>query len=332
MPARTFVLPNRNTLGLAAVLAAMWYAGASQNNGAAFLLCYALMSVGAVSMAHAWVNLRGLRLRAEPIAPVFAGEALAVPLVAGAAPGQRHAAVVVTAPGAEQPARFAEVTSHAPQRATLYVRTAARGRFETLTVGAASIFPLGFFSARSTVVIRQTHHVYPTPAGALPLPVSLDPSRALREGVRGEGDDFAGVRQWRPGESMRHIDWKAVARGQPLMTKQWEGDGSEMFLLDWDAAGGLGEEDRLRQLARWVVLAERAGSSYGLRLPGVALGADRGEAHFHACLRALAEFQTKEPGQPSVRAGEGKMASGLERSEARTASMDPGLGPLRSSQ
>lgn len=294
MSPRTLILPNRNTLGLAAVLASMWYAGASQNNGAAFLLCYALASVGAVSMAHGWVNLRGLQLRAEPIAPVFAGETMAVPLVASAAPGQRHAAVVVTLPGAVEPARFSEVTPGAPQRATLFVRAMARGRFETLTVQATSIFPLGFFSARLTMPVQQTHYVYPSPAGALPLPVSLDPSRALREGVKGEGDDFAGVRQWRAGESMRHIDWKAVARGQPLMTKQWEGDGSDLFLFDWDAAEGLGGEDRLRQIARWVVLAERSGSAYGLRLPGVSLRASRGEAHFHACLRALAEFGAED--------------------------------------
>ena len=37
----------------------------------------------------------------------------------------------------------------------------------------------------------------------------------------GEGDDFAGVRAYVPGESQRHIDWRAVARGQPLMTKQF---------------------------------------------------------------------------------------------------------------
>jgi uncharacterized protein (DUF58 family) len=287
---QTLILPNRNTVGLGAVLLAMWYAGASQNNGAAFLLCFALASVGAVSMAHAWANLRGLTLRAEPIAPGFAGEALAVPLVASAAPGHRHAAVVVTVEGAQETARFAEITPDAPQRATLYVRAAERGCFHTLTLRATSIFPLGFFSARLAATVRQTYHVYPSPAGALPLPVSLDPARAQREGVKGEGDDFAGVRQWRPGESMRHVDWKAVARGQPLLTKQWEGDGSDLFLLDWHAAEGLGTEDRLRQLARWAVLAERSGSAYGLRLPGVTILADRGEAHFHACLRALAEF------------------------------------------
>jgi hypothetical protein len=33
---RVWVIPNRNTVGLFALAVAMWYAGASQTNGAAF--------------------------------------------------------------------------------------------------------------------------------------------------------------------------------------------------------------------------------------------------------------------------------------------------------
>ncbi len=287
---RTFVLPNRNTLGLAAVLAAMWYAGASQNNGAAFLLCFALASVAAVSVAHTWANLRGLTLRAEPIAPVFAGEALTVPLLAHSAAGHRHAAVTVSMPGADEPARFPEITPDGPQRASLYVGGTVRGRFDSLKLRATSLFPLGFFSAQKTVVVRQTYYVYPAPAGTLPLPVSQEPAQEVKAGARGEGDDFAGVRQWRAGESMRHIDWKAVARGQPLLTKQWEGDNNDQHRLCWGDTAGRSSEDRLRQMARWVVLAERTGAAYALEMLGVRIAADRGEAHFHACMRLLAEF------------------------------------------
>src|SRR5689334_16884138 len=41
---RVWALPNGRTLGLAAVLVAMCYAGASQSNGAAYLLCFVLTS------------------------------------------------------------------------------------------------------------------------------------------------------------------------------------------------------------------------------------------------------------------------------------------------
>ena len=287
---RVLVLPNRNTLGLAAVLLAMWYAGASQSNGAAYLLCFVLAGVASVSTIHAWANLRGVRVKADAIPPVFASEESTVPLavstVGGAALGLR-----VDAGARVHAVALREIAAGRVQRAAVRAAAGRRGRFEVVRVRAESLYPLGFFTARVTFAVRQTHYIYPAPEGAAPLPRPLAPGRRQREGARAEGDDFAGTRAWLPGESQRHIDWKAAARGQPLLTKQWAGDSDETLVLDWNALPQLGAEARLSQLARWVVLAERGGASYGLGIPGVRLAPSRGDAHYHACLRALADFE-----------------------------------------
>src|SRR5260221_9108593 len=94
---RVWALPNGRTLGLAAVLMAMCYAGASQGNGAAYLLCFILAGLGIVSTVHAWVNLRGLAVSAESVRPVFAREQIAVPLAITAPGGRRHFAVRIAA-------------------------------------------------------------------------------------------------------------------------------------------------------------------------------------------------------------------------------------------
>ena len=295
---RVWVLPNRNTIGLAAVLLARWYAGASQTNGAAYLLAFVLASVAAVSIVHTWANLRGLTLTADPIAPVFAGEELSVTLVAASDRNRMHCAVTVRAAGATERAQFGEIGPAGVQRARLAVPALRRGCFASLPVRAASIFPLGFFTARRAVVLRQPHWIYPKPDGSRPLPRALAPAHEPRDGQRVEGDDFGGVRTWQTGESQRHIDWKAAARGQPLLIKQWTGEADEILHLDWHALAPLGDEARLSQLARWVIAAERGGASYGLRLPGMAFAPTRGEAHYHACLRALADFQDGEENPP----------------------------------
>src|SRR6266853_424433 len=75
---RIWVLPNRNTIGLAAVLLGMWWAGVSQNNGAAYLLCFVLAAIAAVSTIHTWSNVNGVEITADPVRPVFAGEELKV--------------------------------------------------------------------------------------------------------------------------------------------------------------------------------------------------------------------------------------------------------------
>jgi uncharacterized protein (DUF58 family) len=50
-------------------------------------------------------------------------------------------------------------------------------------------------------------------------------------------------------------------------------------------------EDRLSQLALWVIEAERSRLLYGLRLPGIEIAPAVGESHFHQCMRALSRFQ-----------------------------------------
>ena len=166
----------------------------------------------------------------------------------------------------------------------------ARGRYEEIVVHLSTLFPLGFFTARRRLTVQQPHIVYPRPAGNLPLPRSSLPARYRRAGLRIVGDDFAGTRSYQPGESQRHIDWQAAARGQPLLIKQWAGEADQIVQLEWDALAGLDVEARLSQLARWVLLAEKAETSYGLRLPNVSLAPSRGDTHFHECLRALALY------------------------------------------
>jgi uncharacterized protein (DUF58 family) len=91
-----------------------------------------------------------------------------------------------------------------------------------------------------------------------------------------------------PGESQRQIDWKAVARGQPLMTKQFTAEADDLLHLDYDQVRLADPEQRLSQLALWIVEAERARRRYSLHLPGTRIPSGSGEAHYHRCLRALA--------------------------------------------
>ena len=93
-----------------------------------------------------------------------------------------------------------------------------------------------------------------------------------------------------PGKSQRHIDWRAVARGQPLMTKQFAAEAEGSVHLDFSALRFHDVEERLSQLALWVIEAERARRPYSLRLPNTNIAPGLGEAHFHRCLRELSLF------------------------------------------
>ena len=146
--------------------------------------------------------------------------------------------------------------------------------------------------ASKRFVSNQTYLVYPKPAGNSQLPTnhSRFADSWVQQGI-GHGDDFAGVRAYVPGESQRHIDWKAVARGQPLMTKQFAAETKGAVCLDFFELRFADVEEKLSQLTLWVIEAERARQPYGLRLPGIEISPALGQMHFHYCLRALSLFR-----------------------------------------
>ena len=68
---------------------------------------------------------------------------------------------------------------------------------------------------------------------------SATDARARREARAGSGqDDFAGLRSYQPGDSLKHVAWKAAARGQPVMTKQFTGLEAGQLWLAWSDSAG----------------------------------------------------------------------------------------------
>ena len=150
-------------------------------------------------------------------------------------------------------------------------------------------YPLGLFRAWSYVEPDAQALVYPRPEySVLPLPSADATAGAGRAQAQGN-EDFSGLRSYQRSDSPRHVAWKAVARGSGMLTKQFSGEATAELWLDWqDFPHGLPVEARLSRLAAWVLAAESAGARYGLRLAGVEIPPDRGDAHRADCLRALA--------------------------------------------
>jgi uncharacterized protein (DUF58 family) len=288
-----FPFPTKSLAGLLFVLGVMWYAASSQNNAASYLLLFSLTSVFLISIPHTFLNLGGLNAKTESVKPAFAGQELSLPVeITNDSRVTRHGIALSLPDSSGARERIDNIPAGKGARVVLRSSASVRGEHEVGKLCLASVYPLGFIRAVKHIAAPQRYVVYPKPAGDPNLPIGharFGQSRSQAE--FGEGDDFAGVRPYVPGESQRHIDWKAVARGQALMTKQFTIEADAPFYLDFAAVGFSNLEDRLSQLALWVIEAERTRRPYGLRLPTGEFPPSLGEAHFHRCLRALALFK-----------------------------------------
>ena len=314
--------PTGNFAALLFILGAMWYAASSQNSPAVYFLLFMLGAIFLVSIPQTLFNTKGLTITLESAKPAFAGQEIALPIEIINKSRRARYAIEVSLSGA---ARARERVDYLPggkaARVTLRFLANARGQHEIGCLVLSSVYPLGFVRASRKLAAARSYLVYPKPAGNLPLPGS----RALRSGERAqpdleEGDDFAGLREYVPGESQRHIDWKAVARGQPLMIKQFAAETDGALCLDFSCVPVADVEQRLSQLALWVIEAERTQHQYGLRLPGTNISPGRGYAHFHRCLRALSLFPGAKPQRPTeATAGAGAPGSVFLRTKQKSA-------------
>jgi uncharacterized protein (DUF58 family) len=189
-------------------------------------------------------------------------------------------------------ASFVDVAARSIAAAAAPVPAPRRGLLRPGRLTVFTRYPLGLYIAWGYAELDMRCIVYPRPAPAgLPLPLATASPGAGAE--RGQGqEDFSGMRQYHHGDSPRHIAWKVAARDQGLLTKQFSGRAETELWLDWaQLPSRMGVEERLSQLARWVLDAHVAGLAYGLRLPGATMELAAGEAQRDRCLEALALFE-----------------------------------------
>lgn len=300
---RVYIFLTRQGFLFALLLVVMLLGAVNYVNSMAYLMTFLLGSLFMVCMLHTYRNLRGLVLAVGKPEPVFAGDAARFPLLFDNRSGAERPALVARVAdsargtaGYDPPAVLAlALPAAAALQRHLDVPAPRRGMLRVDRIVVETRYPLGLFRAWS-YVDGGTCTVYPRPAGNRPLPraQALD---ANQESGRHPGtDDFTGFAAYRPGDSIRRIDWRALAREQALLVKRFSGTGSARLLLAWDLMPAtLDAEARLAQLCRWVVDAERQGAVYGLAVPGRTIEPGRGPAHRHDCLETLALFGTPIP-------------------------------------
>ncbi len=286
---RIFILPTRLGLVFATVLLVMLAGSINYSLGLGFVLTFLLGALGVNAMIHTFRNLANLRITGGRARPVFAGDtALFTIHLENLGDTDRYA---IGLTHDRRQASFVDVMARSTMPATAGVAAPRRGVLRPGRLTLFTRFPLGLYYAWAYADLDLRCIVYPRPApSGLPMPPAASSAGSGTE--RGQGqEDFSGLRQYHLGDSPRHIAWKAAARDQGLLTKQFTGRAETELWLDWaQLPPQMGVEERLSYLARWVLDAHAAGLAYGLRVPGTSVEAAAGEAQRERCLETLALF------------------------------------------
>ncbi len=280
---RIYIVPTRSGLGFGLLLATM-LAGALnyQNNAALLLTCMLAAALGG-SLLLTWRALHGLTLRSVHADHGFCGARL--PLQLAFADDHRwRPGLGIDVDALAQPCPLAPDAS----RATVTIPTVRRGWMPLPRLRLSNTLPFGLFRAWSWITPAQHCLVYPRLLETARPPALHDDPAARERG----GDEFAGLRDYRPGDAIRHIAWKASARHGDLLVREFDrATPGQPLRLDWNAFPGIDRETRISRLAGLVCAAYAGGRPWLLVLEDQrALGPDSDHAHYRRCLAALAEL------------------------------------------
>lgn len=288
---RIYILPTRLGIVFAVMLLGMLLGSLNYANNLGLGLTFLLAALGLVTMHACHRNLAGLTVVSAGTDPPFAGQDATFRV--GLSNPSMAPRIDIEAAGGSGPVDVASVPAEGDIRLRLSLPTRRRGRVRLDRCEIATRYPFGLFRAWAVLHPDTDCQVYPRPAAAAP-PAPRAPGHDGRRDARRGEEDFAGLKDYRPGDPPRRIAWKAHARGGDLLVKEFAGNAAPVALFDLDAAPGQDLESRLGVLARWIVDAHDRDEAYGLRLPGALVPAGAGEAHRRRCLGALADFG--EPG------------------------------------
>jgi uncharacterized protein (DUF58 family) len=265
---------RKRAVGMSIGAAVLFFLGTNVQAGWLFVI--AALLLGAVVAGVVLPARMVCRLGVERHAPaeVHQGEEVLVELsVSNHGRGMRLG--LVASDPFLSPARVV-VPSLAPgERAEIATRrrAARRGPQGSAPVELRSSAPFGVADRRRRLAAGTETLVLPAvfPLGALPFVRSAATQAHAIHTLprRGQGPDYLGIREYRPGDSMRHVHWPSTARTGTVMVREFEEEQTRRLAIVLDASDDAGEDwtplDRACAAAASVAFAA-ATQGHGARL------------------------------------------------------------------
>lgn len=273
--------PTAAGVGYWLMLLVLMLIAVNYSNNLVFTLCFLLISTQIISVWLAVRNLRGISASQARAFPVHVGQDLKYLIAVNEKSNLHHLYLQL---GRHR--QFYHLRSGHPQEWVYHHPATQRGVQSEQMLRVSTLWPLGLFRVSRPLITLPETLIYPQAIEVAAAPQVLS---GLAAHAHEEAEELAGLRQYQPGDNLRRVDWRSMAKGQPLQVKQFDGaDGDPSTWLRWDDTAGMPYEDRIKALCHWVLECQNKGQEFGLRLPGIEVSPQRDGVHASECLKQLA--------------------------------------------
>lgn len=286
-----FIFPTGTGFAFGGLVALLIMGAINYQSSLIYGVAFLLGSLFIVAILYTFRNLSGLTIEFAGAETGFVGEDVPFAVRVSRPKGRGREGIQVGWPDGIM--QSVEVFEAEAARVRLFVPATRRGWLNPGRLLVETYYPLGLLRAWTWVDLSARALVYPRPIFQ-DLPLASRRQRDEGELIDPVGsDDFHDMRDYRPGDPVRHILWRSYARTGELVVKEYASFLDPELVVDWDYVTG-DVEERLSRLTGMALQADRAQREFGLHLPGTTIDPALGPAHLDSVLRALALFGTDD--------------------------------------
>ncbi len=275
-------------------------AAVNTGNNLIYLILSLMLSFVVLSYLILRLNLKGLVLEALVAGPVFAGERAGIELLVQNNKRLPLYSVSIGVPDAVEPIYCAHIPGHQAYRAQMTMIFRKRGLYGQRDFVVQSGFPYILFRKSIPVHVSGKVLVYPK---LLDIRQMIEVVEAREQeglvAVRGRGDEVYSLRAFQYGDDWRRIHWKASARQDGFLIREYAEYASQRItvlldnLLPYDAVYFETAVSIAASLAQYFI-----GRGYLVRLiaSGKTISFGAGYEHLLSIFDALALVAEEEGG------------------------------------
>ena len=285
--ANIFIFPTKAGFVFGALLAILILGAINYQNSLVYGVAFLLGSMFVVTILYTFRNLSGLTLELASAETGFVGEDIEFTVrVTRPKGGGREGIQIGWPEGIKQ---WVEIFESEAANVRLFVRASGRGWLKPGRLLVETYYPLGLLRAWTWVDVQARGLVYPKPI--------FGDTGKITSKFRDDGelidplgsDDFVDLRAYQPGDPIRNILWRSVAKTDDVVVKRYASYVEPRLWFDYaDMPGEL--EEKLSRLTGLALQATQEDREFGLRLPSSEIAPGLGQGHLDLVLRELALY------------------------------------------
>src|SRR3989339_844072 len=291
---QTYILPSLNGMIFIMTNVALLLMGLIYTNNLILLVSFINASVLFTILFVTNYNLQGLKISEVVIAPQFAGDTvMAECIIENGSPLERPGVCIRVKDRKFQTSSIKfDLKPHQRIKIPFSLPISKRGVYKISRLSLYSTYPLGLFYAWKLLKQEIEFYIFPRPLGLSLIESPLEKMEVEADYIRNArpgSDEFQEHRQFRTGESYKSVDWKILARKKQKLTKLFGSSSSNCIKITIDKCPQEDMENKLSQLAKWIMECHHEDLYWSLQIPKRSLiSINKGDRHYKDCLKALA--------------------------------------------